>query len=190
MFELLKINILWVVFSIPVVTAPGAVAGLFYATNKLAKNESIDTQVFLEGFRKYFWVSWRLALLNSAVFLIGYLNFRFYQNMEMANSKWLLGIVLGLGFIWIVLQINILPLIIEQNNNQLLVVIRKSILLLLRYPGPTYLTAVILFSFSLVSIWLFGVPLLIFLASVGAYLVTTTLMFVLGKPEYVDSAVR
>ena len=165
-------------------------AGLFYAINKLTKNESVNAHTFFEGFQKFFWVSWRLTLLNIAVFFMAYLNFVFYQDMQESINKWPLGIVLGLVFVWVVLQMYILPLLIEQDSNQLLASVRSSIVLLLRHPGPTYMTAAILFLFALVSIWLFGVPLLIFLAGVCAYLITTTLMYVLGKTKYVDSAVR
>jgi uncharacterized membrane protein YesL len=183
-------NILWFLLTLPILTAPGAMAGLLYAINKLAKNESVNAHTFFEGFRKFFWVSWRLTLLNAAIFLTAYLNFAFYQDMQESINKWAFGIVLGLVFIWVVLQMYILPLLIEQDSNQLLASVRNSILLLLRHPGPTYLTAIILFLFTLLSIWLFGVPLLIFLAGVCAYLITTTLMYVLGKTKYVDSAVR
>jgi hypothetical protein len=187
---LIKINILWFLLTLPILTAPGAMAGLFYAINKLAKNESVNAHTFFEGFQKYFWVSWRLTLLNIAVFFIAYLNFVFYQDMQEIINKWPLGVVLGLVFVWTVLQIYILPLLIEQDSNHLLASIRSSIVLLLRYPGPTYMTASILFLLVLLSIWLFGVPLLIFLASMCAYLITTTLMYVLGKTKFVDSTVR
>lgn len=188
--ELIKINILWFLLTLPILTAPGAMAGLFYAINKLTKNESVNAHTFFEGFQKFFWVSWRLTLLNIAVFFMAYLNFVFYQDMQESINKWPLGIVLGLVFVWVVLQMYILPLLIEQDSNQLLASVRSSIVLLLRHPGPTYMTAAILFLFALVSIWLFGVPLLIFLAGVCAYLITTTLMYVLGKTKYVNSAVR
>ena len=190
LIELIKINFLWVLLMLPIVTAPGAMAGLFYAINKLAKNESVNAHTFFEGFKKFFWVSWRLTLLNIAVFFMAYLNFVFYQDMQGSINKWPLGIVLGLIFIWTVLQIYILPLLIEQDSNQLLASVRDSIMLLLKHPGPTYMTAAVILLFALVSIWLFGVPLLIFLAGVCAYLITTTLMYVLGKTKYVDSAVR
>ena len=64
LFELLKINALWVLLTLPILTAPGAMAGLFYSINKLAKNEPINAGTFFEGFRNYFWVSWRWTLLN------------------------------------------------------------------------------------------------------------------------------
>jgi hypothetical protein len=187
---LIKMNMLWFLLTLPILTAPGAMAGLLYAINQLAKNKSVNAHTFFEGFRKFFWVSWRLTLLNAAVFFMAYLNFVFYQGMQESINNWAFGIVLGLVFIWAVLQMYILPLLIEQDSQQLLAAVRDSMVLLLRHPGPTYLTAFILFLFALLSIWLFGVPLLIFLAGVCAYLITATLMYVLGKREYVDSAVR
>lgn len=186
MRELLMLNMLWVLFTIPLITAPGAMAGLFFATHKLAKNEPISARTFLDGFKKFFWVSWRLTLLNIAVFFMAYLNFTYYQNMSGSKSKWPLGIVLGLSAVWAMIQIYILPLLIEQNSKQIFAAIRDSVVLLLRYPGPLYGTAIVLFLLSLISIWLIGVPWLLFLGSFSAALITTTLMYVSGQTEYID----
>lgn len=188
--ELLVINILWVLMMLPVITAPGAIAGLFYATNKLAKNEPFNARTFFEGFRNYFWLSWRWTILNFVVCITLYINYVFYLSMEGSNRKWLTGIVIGLGVIWAMLQLYIFPLLIEQSNKRLLVAVRNSVLLFFRHPGPTYAIAAVLFLFALISIWLFGIPWLIFLGSLSAYLITTTLMYVLGKTKYVDPVVR
>ena len=164
-------------------------AGLFYATNKLAKNEVINSKIFFDGFRKFFWISWRWTLLNMTVFLAIYLNYDYYLNSDEPIAKWLIGIVIGFGMIWIILQLFIFPLLIEQSENTLLDAVRGSILLFLRYPGPAYLTTLLVAAFALVSVWLFGVPWLIFLGGMCAYLITTTLMYVLGKTQYVDPTV-
>lgn len=188
-FNIIIVNLLWVLLSLPIVTAPGAMAGLFYATNKLAKNEVINSKIFFDGFRKFFWISWRWTLLNMTVFLAIYLNYDHYLNSDSPNAKWLIGIVIGFGMIWIILQLFIFPLLIEQSENTLLDAVRSSILLFLRYPGPAYLTTLLVAAFALVSVWLFGVPWIIFLGGMCAYLITTTLMYVLGKTQYVDPTV-
>lgn len=188
--EIIKINLLWVLLTLPVVTAPGAIAGLFYTTNKLVKNEPINSGTFFEGFRKYFWMSWLWTLLNIVVFIIGYINFVFYQNIDGSITKWGVGIVLGLGINWSMLQLYIFPLLIEQRDKRLLAAVRNSVVLFLRHPGPTYLTTAVLFLVAFISIWLFGIPWLIFLGGLCAYLITTTLLYVLGKTEYVDPVVK
>ncbi|MCJ7701847.1 MAG: YesL family protein, partial [Anaerolineales bacterium] len=190
MFELLKINALWVLLTLPILTAPGAMAGLFYSINKLAKNEPINASTFFEGFRNYFWMSWRWTLLNLVVFITIYMNYDFYQNIEGSNLEWLEGIFLGLGIIWSMLQLYIFPLLIEQSDKRLLVAVRNSVLLFFRHPGPSYSTAIVLFMFTVISVWLFGIPWLIFLGGLSAYLITTTLMYILGKTKYVDPVVR
>jgi len=190
MFNIIIVNILWALLTLPIITAPGAMAGLFYATNKLAKNEVINSRIFFDGFRKFFWVSWRWALLNIIVFLAIYMNYEYYLNADGPNAKWLLGIVIGFGIIWIMLQLFIFPLLIEQYEKGLLNAVRSSILLFFKHPGPAYLTAFLVSAFALVSIWLFGTPWFIFLGGLCAYLITTTLMYVLGKTQYVDPTVR
>jgi hypothetical protein len=190
MRELLMLNALWVLLTIPIITAPGAMAGLFFAIHKLAKNEPISARTFFDGFQKFFWVSWRLTLLNMAVFFTAYLNFAYYQNMNGSNIKWLPGIVLGLSVVWAMIQIYILPLLVEQNSKRIFMAIRDSVVLLFRYPGPLYATAIVLFLLSMISIWLFGVPWLLFLGSFSAALIMTTLMYVSGQTEYIDPVIR
>lgn len=187
--NIIIVNVLWVLLSLPIITAPGAMAGLFYTTNRLAKNESISARTFFDGFRKYFWASWRWTLMNMIVFLAIYMNYDYYLIAEGPNAKWLVGIVIGFGMIWIMLQLFIFPLLIEQREKSLLDAVRNSILLFLRYPGPAYFTAFLVSAFALVSVWLFGIPWLIFLGGLCAYLITTTLMYVIGKTEYVNPTV-
>ena len=178
--QLILVNILWVLMTLPVITAPGALAGLFYAMNKLAKNEPVQRQTFFEGFQKYFWLSWRWALLNMIVLYVAYLNFEFYRKAAGNNIQWIAGIVIGLIFIWVVMQIFIWPLLIEQNEKRILVAIRQCVLLFFRHPGPIYLIAIMSFLLSLISVWLLGLPWLIFMGSFCAYFSSATILYVLS----------
>jgi hypothetical protein len=190
MADLIKLNSLWVLLTLPIITAPGAMAGLLYTTNKLVKNQPFDTSTFIEGFQEYFWVGWRYTLLNIVAFLTIFLNVEIYQNMAGSYQKWLVGILIGLGVIWTALQVHVFPLLIEQKEKRVMIAIRMSMVLLLRHPGPTYFTTIILLLLLIFSVWLFGIPWLIFMAGLYANLMTITTMYAVGKTEYVDPLVR
>ena len=57
--ELLITNLLWVVFTLLIITAPAAFAGMYYATHTLAKEKSASWRTFFVGFKDFFWVGWR-----------------------------------------------------------------------------------------------------------------------------------
>ena len=66
-------NLLWVFFSLLVVTAPPATLALFYVGNRIARGEPTDPGDFLRGVRHYFGVGWRWGLLHGFMlfFLVG-----------------------------------------------------------------------------------------------------------------------
>ena len=179
--QLILINALWVLMTLPIITAPGALVGLFYATNKLFKNEPVDRRIFITCFKKYFWVSWQWTLLNLGVFFVGYLNFDFYRKFEGGNTHWAVGIVIGLIFIWTIIQIFFWPLLIEQAEPKILSTIRKCVVLVFSHPGPIFFIAILLFMLSLISVWLIGLPWLIFMGSLSAYLITSTIAYIFGN---------
>ena len=64
-------NLLWMVFTLLIVTGPPAMLALFYVGNRLARGEPTDPQDFLMPLRRYFGVGWRWGLVNGVmVFLI------------------------------------------------------------------------------------------------------------------------
>jgi hypothetical protein len=179
--EVFTLNLLWVLLTLPVITAPGAMAGLVYAMNQLSKNRPITARTYMVGFKKYFWAGWLWTFLNLVVYGLIYLNIGFYL-----DQRWIVGIALGLGVVWTVIQVYVFPLYIEDPGNGLLGSVRSAILLVFQYPGPIYATATMLLMLNAISIFLLGLPYAIIMGSLNAYLVTVTLFFVLGKTEYLS----
>jgi len=64
LFLLMLMNVVTVLLVIPVVTFPPALAGLWGAANLVAKGRAIHWSDYFEGFRRYLWKAWGLALLN------------------------------------------------------------------------------------------------------------------------------
>lgn len=169
--ELILINLLWVFFAALVVTLPGAMAGLFYSTHRLAYRESIGWRSFFEGFRRFFTVGLRWTLVNLVVLALFFVNFWFYGRVEPAWSEWVRGIFLGLSLLWIALQLFTFPLLLEQEDRGMLTALRNSLVLYLSFPKYSLLVLALVFVLAVVST-LLQVPWFLLTVSLSAFLVS------------------
>lgn len=175
--EILIVNFFWVVFTLLIVTAPGAYAGLNYAMYQLAKEQPVNWRTFFDGLRQYWWLGWRWTIMNVLVALSLVLGYRFYGNFDHPLMLGLRGIFLGVGVIWALLQMYTFPLLIAQSDKRLITALRNSAVLYIKYPRATWLVLLILLALGLVSIWLRGSIWLIFLGSFSTFLIARTVVF-------------
>jgi len=169
MAELVIVNILWVLLTVPVITAPAALAGAYYMTNLIAHRKPVSWRTFFEGFRQFFWLSWGWALANLLAGFIVYSNFVFYKQFSGNWVAYVQGIALGAGLLWLVLQVYIFPLLIEQEDRRLRIAIRNSFVLLVSSPGLALLLIVLLGLVAGLSL-LLQIPLLIITVSFSTFL--------------------
>jgi uncharacterized membrane protein YesL len=135
LWELLVFNLLWLALTLPLVTAPPAAAGLYYATNQLAHEKEANWQDFFDGFRRYFWLSWRWMLVNLLAAALVFANYLFYGRLQAQWSSAVQGVFLGLLLLWVMLQLYTFPLLLEQAEQRVLTALRNSLVLYLRRPG-------------------------------------------------------
>ncbi|MCL7454957.1 MAG: YesL family protein, partial [Anaerolineae bacterium] len=64
------VNLLWLVFTMVIVTAPAAALALFYVGNRIAHGEPTDPRDFLQAFSRYFRTGWRWGLIQVIVLFI------------------------------------------------------------------------------------------------------------------------
>jgi uncharacterized membrane protein YesL len=168
--ELMIVNVLWFVFTLPMVTAPPAAAGLYFATNQLAHQQPTDWRSFFTGFRRYFWVSWRWCLLNLVVFAGLGGNFWHYGQVQAAWGVWIQGLFVSGMVLWSLLQLYTFPLLIEQQEARLRLALRNSAVLFVRRPG--FSLGLSAFAGILAGLSTFVLPpaWLIFTAGLCAYL--------------------
>ena len=169
MAELVIVNILWVLLTIPVITAPAALAGAYYMTNLIAHRKPVSWRTFFEGFRQFFWLAWGWTLANLLAGFIVYSNFVFYKQFSGNWVAYAQGIALGAGLLWLVLQVYIFPLLIEQEDRRLRIAIRNSFVLLVSSPGLALLLIVLLGLVAGLSL-LLQIPLLIITVSFSTFL--------------------
>jgi len=121
------VNLLWLVLTLLVVTAPPAALALFYVGNRIAHGEPTDTGDFLQAVRRFWGVGWRWGLVNGALIFIliadAILTGRLGQS---SGARLAQGLYLaGLG-IWLLLQLYVLPFLCEQESPGLRLALRNG----------------------------------------------------------------
>lgn len=103
---LILVNILWVLCSLPVITLPMTMSGLFRVTNRIAAYEETGVRDFFSGIRDNIWRSLRLCGAFSGVLLLLIINILFYLRM-MTLWSWT-GAILSGAMIWLVMFVGLL----------------------------------------------------------------------------------
>ena len=170
MAELVVLNLLWLLLTFPLVTAPAALGGLYYATNQMANHQPFNWRMFFTGFKQCFWLSLKWALVNILVYAVLWANYRFYEQLEGGWTVWMQAASLSAGFMWLLLQIYTYPVLMEQKDRRLRVALRNSLVLYLKRPGPSLTLALTLLALAFLSTWLKMAPWVILSASLMAYL--------------------
>jgi uncharacterized membrane protein YesL len=181
--ELLTVNMLWVLLSLPIVTIPPSFAGLFYATNRLANQEQVTYRTFFAGFKKYFWKSYIWFLINAIV--IGLLIFNINLGLSQSEALWIgqLSIVYWiLLFIWSYLQMYHFPFLIEQDEPRLFLALRNSALFWLKYLIFNIFLVIIIGILITISYFIYPFWFVITLSLI-AYLTNLGLIYNLSKEK-------
>ena len=114
---------------------PGT-AGIYYVTNRLANGELLEISRFWEGFRRFFWRGWALALLDVGTVVLLLINIVFYWTLEGVAIK-LLSLIFGyLLLIWFAIQGYLYPFLVQMDQSVLRAV-RNSLFLTLDNVGLT-----------------------------------------------------
>ncbi len=157
LFLLMLMNVVTVLLSVPVLTFPPALAGLWNVANRAARGRAIHWRDYWDGLRRYAWLAWRLALLNLLVTLVLLTNLRFYTpgiapfDLHPTLSVWIRGVVLCLLFLWSLVQIYPLALLLEQEDRRLRVALRNAGVLFVTNPLFTLAVGLLLLVAAVVS---------------------------------------
>lgn len=167
-------NLLWILLSIPVVTAPAAAAGLFHLARRLSRSEPIGLSSFFTGFRSHFWPAFKVGVAELAALLVLWVNIDFYSHLR--GGATIPGMVLAAAMIWLavlfaLMHVHIFPMLAagETSLRQLL---RKSLLLVLDNPAFTIGLALQSISLSVLCL-VTGAGLVLLSGSLSAVLLTS-----------------
>jgi len=174
--DLILVNLIWFVFSLPLITAIPALGGLFYATNRMIHDGSAGWGTFVEGFRKHWWLSWRWGLINVAIFALLGISLSFYSQVSVPwlnQARWLFVAVIA---VWGEIQLFAFPLLLEQTDQRFLTATRNSMVLFLRCPKIALSTLVLLVAIGAPSVLVFRPAWIIISASLSTYLLNRAVL--------------
>jgi uncharacterized membrane protein YesL len=168
-------NLLWVVFSLPLVTMPAATAALFSVMLDMVRGRSPEPLAdFLGGLRRYWFKSTLLALLNLAVAALIVTNLLIFGRMDLGRLPTLLSLGATLLALILLLMVNFyawpLLTLLDLPLPRLL---EKSLKLALAHPAWTLLMTIAAVSPLLLSL-LLPRAFLLFLSFATATLITTS----------------
>jgi hypothetical protein len=135
---------------ISLIPLPPAMAGLWSAANRVADELAIHWSDYFEGFRRYFWKSLGLALVNILILAILLSNVWFYApgnnpfNLDPGISLAIQLLFLLLTALWLAYQMYPMAMLLEQTDQRLRTALRNAAVLLITRPGFGILLALVL----------------------------------------------
>lgn len=173
-------NLLWLLFSIPIITLPPALGALFYTTNRIVHDKPISLRTFVAGFRAYFWKSWLLMLINIVVIGVIGINALLLNQFDIRLRSIFLGFYLVLLTLWLLVQIYAFPLLLELETAQIKLAYRGSFALYFgNLPFSLLITMIILI---IAGISIYAWPAWLFISgSLIAYFANIGTVYLLNK---------
>ncbi len=134
---LVLMNLLWLLFCLPVVTAPAATAALFQVAGKIVRREEVSVRDFFRGFRSLFLPGLKFGAFTALAAVVFWVAIDFYASL--GGRATLPGMFIAGAFIWaaaflLLMQVHAFPLI-ARGDQALLTILRKSALLILDNVG-------------------------------------------------------
>jgi len=152
-------NVLWVLLSLPILTAPAAWAGLIRLSHAAHTGPTADIRDFWDGFRENLKRGAVLAVLNLAVVVVNVTNLLAYREQTglVAASlriAWMLILAL-----WFGVQFYMWPLFYEMREPSVRGAMRNAAVMILLNPGFTMglwlgVALILVASTVLVAAWL------------------------------------
>ncbi len=164
------LNVLWVIVSLPIVTIIPATAALFYATNRMAHGDNVGASTFIKGLRQWFWRSYLWGGLNLLVIVVLGVNLIFYTSVQATWATIATIAVASLLVLWLLLQVSMFPLLLEQEKPSLRLALRNSFVVWLRRLLPTLAYALLIAAIVVVTTLVIQPAWLFVSASACAYL--------------------
>jgi uncharacterized membrane protein YesL len=137
------------------VLVPPATAAVYHVTSHIARKKRVEFGYFWQGFKAYFWHSWKVAGVLIVIGAILAVDVLFYLN----NSGNTLFLVVGLIGLWILafwlgIQVYLFPLMVVQEDKSLKLLLKNASLLTLSYPFFAFTICIVLLLVTALSILL------------------------------------
>ncbi len=170
MFYLSIANLLWTVSAFIIVPIPIMTAALFYVANLVARDEIITWRRVWEGVRPHLRTIYLLGIINGLVYLILCYDVWFYADAPGALGVVVRAAPIALLTFWTLIQLNLLPVLFENQDKRLWPVLRDAALLALLHPGfyliiylflliPMAISTILVFPWAIVTLGYIAVVL-------------------------------
>ncbi len=179
--RLVILNVTWVLFSLPVITLPAATLALAHSIRIMVIDETnYSWKIFLEGFKRYLFSSWRWflpAILLPVIFI--------YNILFFAVESYTLSVIIQAAnivmlVIWLILQTFTLPFLVEHDQPVMRVALLNSVRLLYLKPGLYWFTTIFIGVFLISSIVLIT-PIFIISIAMGLFISMYCFQVYLGR---------
>lgn len=184
-------NIWYLLFSLPIITNPGAKAALIYSVSEGLRDPEFSTVVLREtmkdGFKKYFRPALALSLMKNAGLLVIAFSIYFWISQEDLIFR-IISILAIYGLVvWWLASAYIYPVLIENPSLPALEIFKKSFLLSARNPFKALLFSIIDLLLSIFSLILFG-PIMLIAPALRAILCVHSYWHLTGQviPGFMD----
>jgi hypothetical protein len=128
LWTILIIQVLFLLGTILIVTAPPVTLALFFYGNQIAHGERTTERDFLQAIRRYWKPAWRWGLIN--LLTIGVLTGDYYLIGKMVTNSNQANLIQGFYITvlasWLLLQLFTLPFLFEQEQPSVLLALRNA----------------------------------------------------------------
>jgi len=168
--------VFWATVGIALLVVPMAAAGIVYVTSRTANGNAVHVYDFFQGIKRYWWRSWIWLLVNALVLFLVYISTGFYTNLTSGFFKILVGgFWLGVGLVWVMMQLYFWPMIIAQHTPSISRAWRNAFVLVVREPLYSLAIAICIVGITLLCV-LFPIAfLLIYMSIIGLICNNSTL---------------
>jgi hypothetical protein len=132
-------NLLWLVFCLPVITAPLGFAGLYECAHGLAYGESITWRTFFAGIKRHLVSCYRWAAFNLLVILVLVFYAWFFSptrgSLAGLAASLRGGVPIAVMLLWWVVNQFTFPFMLVQKKPSYLNALRNSLVIFIKWPG-------------------------------------------------------
>jgi uncharacterized membrane protein YesL len=158
------VNLLTTLSLFLVIPFPPALAGLCLVARRATEGKFVRVRDWWEGVTRYFWRAWAVGLINLAFLGLTIYNIGFYGpagRFPISQPAWLSpalqGALAAMLAFWLVWQLYVFPLMVEEERPRILRLMGRALLLLVGHPVYSVTLFVVIVLLVVVSTVAFGV---------------------------------
>lgn len=183
--DLVWLNIIFIVFSLPIVTIGASTTAMYYVAMKMAKNEEgYIFRDFFKAFKSNFKQSSIIWLISATIGVVLMVNFRILASWDSVVSKALICIICVIAIMLIFMSLYVYPLLARFENTVPVTMTNALLISLAQFPKTLLMIAFSVVPTALVIFSAAWIPLIVLGAfSLVAYTNSSFMVTIFKKFE-------